>query len=147
MLTNKRSIRPTVLASALALALLAAAPAVALGQNDVKFRPEGRPYLGVWTYCNEGGMRISAVVVGSPAHRAGLLPGNLILSVNGRPVGIRDNRCYPLGPAMERAGNPARFQILRGRRLFRRDIPIWPSHRATTPRYLYNPSAYNRGWI
>ena len=52
--------------------------------------PEERPYLGIRYRLLERGARIEEVEPGSPAAEAGLEPGDLILEVDGTPVGAGD---------------------------------------------------------
>jgi hypothetical protein len=43
-------------------------------------------------------VRVAVVIEGSPAERAGVLPGDFLLAVNGRPVDPSDKMCdLPLG--------------------------------------------------
>jgi S1-C subfamily serine protease len=54
----------------------------------VQSRPP-RPWLGTYTVTTEQGVGVVAVTPGSPADRAGLRQRDLILQVNGVPVGSR----------------------------------------------------------
>ena len=51
---------------------------------------EERPYLGVYYQMTEDGAQIEAVVPDTPADHAGLREGDIILSVDGNPVGAGD---------------------------------------------------------
>ncbi len=43
-------------------------------------------------------VRVAVVIEGSPAERAGVLPGDFLLAVNGRPVDPSDKMCGLLHP-------------------------------------------------
>ena len=45
-----------------------------------------RAYLGVQAWPDEGGLRVENIVPTGPADRAGLQPGDLMLSLQGRPL-------------------------------------------------------------
>ncbi|MCB1008732.1 MAG: PDZ domain-containing protein, partial [Acidobacteria bacterium] len=57
----------------------------------------------------ERGLRIEALEARGAAVRAGLTAGDVLLRVDGRPVGSADSLLRALGP-----GRPVRIEILRG---------------------------------
>jgi len=70
-----------------------------------------RAWLGFYPQGHEGGVAISGVVPGGPAEKAGLLRGDLILSVDGQPVSSLRELYVALwrkGP-----GEPLGMQVLR----------------------------------
>ncbi len=70
-----------------------------------------RAWLGFYPQGHEGGVAISGVVPGGPAEKAGLLRGDLILSVDGQSVSsLRElyRALWRKGP-----GEPLGMQILR----------------------------------
>lgn len=68
-----------------------------------------------------GGVRLYRISPGSPASRAGLLPGDQIVAVNDHPVRSNDDLFLYVGMAL--AGNTARVEVLRGPGL-RQTIPV-----------------------
>jgi putative serine protease PepD len=50
-----------------------------------------RPYLGLTTAAGSGGVEVQAVTPGGPAQRAGLRPGDVVLSVDGKRVSEPDD--------------------------------------------------------
>ncbi len=87
-----------------------------------------------------GGVRVEDVVPGSPAHRAGLRPGDLILAVNGSPIYDFDGLVLEVGklPVESRVhlevlrdGRPLPIEVvlskypLRGRKVVSQRAPAW----------------------
>lgn len=70
-------------------------------------------FLGVvlQEHAGSGRVRLFRVSPGSPAARAGLLPGDQIVSINGNP--IRDNNDLFLYVGMALAGQPAKVEVVR----------------------------------
>lgn len=70
-----------------------------------------RAWVGFFPLPGEGGVTVSGVVAGSPAERAGVKSGDLLLSVDGRPVAsVRDvyRELWKKGP-----GDAISLQVLR----------------------------------
>jgi S1-C subfamily serine protease len=106
------SLKFAVPAVLVAVAALAAVPAVAVArQGRPVLVPRGRPYLGVSVASIRGGVLVTGVVPGSPAWRAGLESGDVIVSVDGNPVGFVGGCHFGLGPALRRAGTWAELEI------------------------------------
>ncbi len=59
----------------------------------------------------DSGMMVVALVPGAPAERAGVLPGDIILEVDGRRTGRPRGLAAALSP--ERIGQPATLKLLR----------------------------------
>ncbi len=59
----------------------------------------------------ERGLMVVALVPGAPAEQAGVLPGDIILEVNGARTGRSRGLAAALGP--ERIGQPATLKLLR----------------------------------
>ncbi len=98
-----------LLAVILALAALATvAPAGQARQDDVWPR---QPYLGVRVAPVAGGVKIVAIIVGSPAWRAGLELDDVIVSVDDQPIGRVGGMYFSLRAALEEAGDTAEFKI------------------------------------
>lgn len=88
--------------------------------GDCGWRQEG----GSWRWQSTGPMRIKATAPGSPAHRAGLRAGDVVMRINGhelseRRVGQFFDRLSP--------GHAVTFQVRRGSRTL--TIPIVPEVR------------------
>jgi S1-C subfamily serine protease len=58
------------------------------------------------------GVQLANIATHSPAHRAGLLPGDRVLSINGVPVQSNDELFLQVGTQL--AGNVARVEVSRG---------------------------------
>lgn len=70
-----------------------------------------RAWVGFFPQAGDGGVSVSGIVAGSPADRAGLLRGDLLLSVDGRSVGsVREvyRELWRKGP-----GETISLQVLR----------------------------------
>ncbi len=62
-----------------------------IGNAIIAGHPVRHSYVGVYLNPNSpGGARISSVQSGSPGDRAGLLPGDVVTSVNGRSIGTTE---------------------------------------------------------
>jgi S1-C subfamily serine protease len=59
----------------------------------------------------DSGMMVVALVPGAPAEQAGVLPGDIILEVDGRRTGRPRGLAAALAP--ERIGQPATLKLLR----------------------------------
>jgi len=83
------------------------------------------PLMGIYPAAGEGGCKINLVVPEGPAHRAGLLPGDLIKAIDGSKLGSNQD----LAPALankdpgqevniqiERAGKTLDVKVVLGRR-------------------------------
>jgi serine protease DegQ len=71
----------------------------------------GRAWLGFFPRTEDGGVVVTGLVEGGPAERGGLAKGDLVLSVDGRPVSsLRElyDTLWKRGP-----GETVRFQVLR----------------------------------
>ncbi len=111
-----------LLAGLVVLAALAAGPAVAGG---------GRPaFLGVMGKSVEGGVKITGVARGSPAERAGLKPGDVILAVDSTRIGyLGDDEEVTLEEALKEAGDVARLTVRlagRERKIVKLNVQIRP---------------------
>lgn len=86
----------------------------ATGYEDLEGQ---RVMLGVQIEtAEEGGVRVKGVVPGSPAQAAGVLPGDLIVSVDGEPVGEMFDLTYRVG--LHKPGDVGPLEVLRaGERL------------------------------
>src|SRR5690349_8142396 len=95
MVTNVRSLRLPIVASVIALAVLAAVPAVGRAQANGRgnFVSKGQPWLGVTYRCVNTGLEVTGVFLNSPAWGASLRSGNVITSIDGVEVGARHGRC------------------------------------------------------
>jgi serine protease Do len=109
-----------------ATVVLPAAPAVRIADELVRHGFVERGYLGVQvelvdspTTASEsrrGGVLVHQLVVGGPAERAGLLPGDFILEFGGVDVRNADDLAFSV--ASRRPGTSARVRFLR------RGIPL-----------------------
>src|SRR5262245_61237468 len=93
----------TLLAVLVALGALAAVPALARAQRPA--------FLGVAGQPVEGGVRITAVVKGSPADQAGLKPGDLIQAIDSTRVGLVGDEEVTLQEALKDVGDVARVTV------------------------------------
>lgn len=94
--------------------------------------PAGRPRIGLalatlpapWSrrvFGAEGpAALVTTVEVGSPAHRAGLLPGDRVVAVGGRPVGDAAAAQEALRRAP--AGRPLKVEVVRGRERYAAEV-------------------------
>lgn len=69
-------------------------------------RPEGEWLLGLRGDDTDTGVRVTGVVQGSAAERAGFEHGDLIVNVSGYQVGVVDGRRYDLGEELQRQADP-----------------------------------------
>jgi S1-C subfamily serine protease len=74
-----------------------------------------RNRLGVYAVSTPRGVLITEVVSDQPAAQAGLQAGDLILKVDGYPVGIIQGVDYPLHSEVRRARGVARFEVREAR--------------------------------
>jgi hypothetical protein len=91
--------------------------------GDCGWRQEGAE----WRWHSAQPMRVKAAVPGSPAHRAGLRAGDVVLRINGHELTDRG-----AGQFFDRLspGHPVRFEVRRGSRTL--TIPIVPEVRRGT---------------
>jgi hypothetical protein len=91
--------------------------------GDCGWRREG----DAWRWHSTEPMRVKAAVPGSPAQRAGLRPGDVVLRINGHELTDRG-----AGQFFDRLspGHPVRFEVRRGSRTI--TIPIVPEVRRGT---------------
>ena len=83
----------------------------------------GGPRLGVTVVQGPDGVRVTSVIPGSGAEVAGLQPDDLILAVNGQPIGSADE----LRAALERIdGDAVRIEVRRDGRAFVLAAPLGP---------------------
>ena len=75
-------------------------------------QPIKKPQLGVQVTDTQYGVMVNGIMSGSPAERAGLLVGDLLLQYNGYPVPNTQALLQLIGAT--RAGEPIRLQIFRG---------------------------------
>ncbi len=72
-----------------------------------------RPWIGVNSLEENGRVKVVQVNVDSPAHRAGIEAGDIILTINGNPVSSLENfyrKLWSHGPA----GAPVKLTVLHG---------------------------------
>ncbi|MEW6488506.1 MAG: ChaN family lipoprotein [Thermodesulfobacteriota bacterium] len=82
----------------------------ATGYEDLEGQ---RVMLGVQIEtAEEGGVRVKGVVPGSPAQAAGVLAGDVIVSVDGEPVGEMFDLTYRVG--LHKPGDVGPLEVLRG---------------------------------
>jgi serine protease Do len=74
---------------------------------------------------NTRGALVSAVVAGSPAERAGLQPGDVILQWNGKPINSRDD--LPLAVAATPVGKSAKVLLVREGQQMELAVTVGPS--------------------
>lgn len=80
---------------------------IAPGQPQTRIAPPMAGWkLGVYAFNTPAGVRITRVQPGSAAARAGLEPGDVIVTVNGYQIGLVGNRLYPLGDELQRRAGP-----------------------------------------
>lgn len=79
---------------------------------------------GDWRWHSTEPMRITSVVPGSPAARAGLRPGDILFRIEGRPFTTPGAGQFYAGL---RPGQPVRFEVHRGGRLI--VVPVVPELR------------------
>lgn len=94
-----------------------------------RIRPRPLWRLGVYAFNSPTGVVVHRVAPGSPAARAGLEPGDRILTVSGFQVGIVGNQIYYLGEELQRqADGRGRVLLLaqnvRNRRLLNLDVQL-----------------------
>ena len=80
-----------------------------------------RPWLGMYTARSPDGLAVTGIAPGGPAERAGILPGDIVVDVDGARVGeLADlfRRIWALGAAgvvvpltLARGGAPARVRV------------------------------------
>ena len=98
-----------------------------------------RPWLGVNTQETEGHVMVTVVTPGSPADKAGLREGDIILSVERQPVaGVAQfyRRVWSAGPA----GAAVHLRVLQGQRI--REMTI---HSADRSQRLLRPARSSEG--
>ncbi|MFT5128495.1 MAG: S1-C subfamily serine protease [Rhodothermales bacterium] len=86
-------------------------------------QPSGpKPWLGIHIHNDDSGVRISTVVPNSPAADAGLKPGDLLESIDGKAVGdVRDvlsavSKGEPVSLAVNRSGELIELEATLGKR-------------------------------
>jgi S1-C subfamily serine protease len=98
-----------------------------------------RAYLGISTQLVElqdglrqrlelqqtGGLMLLGLEADAPADRAGLLPGDIVLSIGGR--GIEDGEALQMALGPEAVGKPTAVRVIRGGEL--REISVTPAER------------------
>jgi serine protease Do len=83
------------------------------GWLGVTMQPLGEELAQYWGIEGEGGVIFGAVVEGSPAWQAGLRPGDVMISLDGRPLAIRSNRELPeVRRRVLRAGPGAKLDLV-----------------------------------
>lgn len=90
---------------------------------DTPSRPDRSGWLGIFLRdAVDGGIEVVALVPRGPAEQGGLLPGDVLVAVDGRPLAQRDD----LGPALgqRRSGEAVVFTLLRRGRVTEREIKL-----------------------
>ena len=116
--------------------------------------PSRHWYMGVTVQRAPLGVMVSSVVPNSPAHRAGLEPGDYLLDAGGYIVGDYNGRHYPLSDAMDLGAEPSGWieMLVWNRRTYQRET-VWiqmssrgthstayhPMTRPTRPSNRYRP--------
>ncbi len=104
-------------------------PSVLEKRNPGHYSSQGRPHrtgIGITTRRIEGRHYVSRVLAGSTAERAGLLPGDLLLEVDGRPF-------HPIRSFEGRAGREVELLLQRGcDESTRRTVKVTPVDREET---------------
>ncbi|GAA0704918.1 PDZ domain-containing protein [Dokdonella soli] len=78
----------------------------------------------------EGGVAIGSVIGGTPASRANLLAGDIVLKFDGKPIG---NRAAFQGLLKSRAGHPVTLTIVRNGETLQRVVRLGVVASPTTP--------------
>ena len=114
--------------------VLVVSAGTAVGQTVLeapkKARPalkrEGGNFLGVRFTHVSGGVYVDQVTPGSPAWRAGLERGDVIRSIDDRPIGNHRGRAYSFHDALQRVDGVGLFEIRNWRtgRIEYRHIPV-----------------------
>jgi membrane-associated protease RseP (regulator of RpoE activity) len=137
---------------------------LALAANGVEAQERGRPRLGVnlrdltpeaahmLGVPFAGGLQVGAVFDGSPAKAAGMLPGDIIIMVDGRKV--FDTPALMEGMAHALPGTPVRLSVLRGGGLINLPVMLWGPHPAgpsnmpeTRQAEAPHPQAAGKPWL
>lgn len=124
-----------ILSRANAVFLAAVVLLLVLVANGAEAQERGRPRLGVnlrdlspdAAYVLgvpfPGGLQVGAVFDGSPAKEAGMLPGDIIVMVDGRKV--FDTPALMEGMARAEPGTPVRLSVLRAGGLMHLPVMLW----------------------
>jgi peroxiredoxin len=96
------------------LAALLAAPVPAAGADEGGERP---PWLGVGIADGQRGVRVTEVIDGTPAARAGILVGDEIARIDGRPLATTDDLFTRLQG--RKSGDELALEVARGVRRLR----------------------------
>ena len=110
-------------------------PQIKVAPTDSKVTPRWVPppsrqwKLGVYAYYGDTGATVTQVAPNSPAQRAGLERGDLIVSVNGYQIGWIMDYLYPLDAELQRqAGFSGQVRLLvqnvRNRQLLNLDVRL-----------------------
>jgi len=96
---------------------------IAPGQPQTRIVPPAVGWkLGVYAFNTPAGVRVTRVQPGSAAARAGLEPGDVIVTVNGYQIGQVGSRLYPLGNELQRRAGPRGEVLLLVQNVRNRDL-------------------------
>ncbi|MHC4862387.1 MAG: PDZ domain-containing protein [Planctomycetota bacterium] len=117
-LIEKESLEAVARTTLLTLKELASGPRLAF--RHLEFPPRRPPMLGIEAERSRGagtGIRVAYVMSGSAAERAGLTPGDTILSLDGRPTPVMGSLVALL--RKRRAGEEAVLEVERDGKILR----------------------------
>jgi regulator of sigma E protease len=100
---------------------------------SLSITPKMDPKEGVGVAGWRGDVQVGEVLANSPAHAAGLTPGDLLISVNGQPV---ESALTVRQAIVHSAGKPVQLEIMRSDRLQKLSVIPLPTKDAKMPWHI-----------
>lgn len=100
---------------------------------SLSITPKMDPKEGVGVAGWRGDVQVGEVLANSPAHAAGLAPGDLLISVNGQPI---ESALTVRQAIVHSAGKPVQLEIMRSNRLQKLSVTPVPTKDAKMPWHI-----------